>query len=172
MKKFAAILLILFGQAIVVSGQADTIRIIDQQVEKINANRNLTVREFDANEVYGRVFDGGGFVKIYLENNEIKKIEEEIGQSFGRVGTIIYFSNGKPIKVIDTEENFKLKADQSAFDYTKLVKVFEAAIYIFDWDLDRSETKIEGKRILSDGTCATFEYDAKIDVVKELLRKK
>jgi hypothetical protein len=172
MKKFTAILSILLGQVIVVLGQADTSRNIDLEVDKINSHRNLTIKEFDANVAYDRVFDGGGLIKIYLDNHEIKKIEEQIGLSFGRIGATIYFSNGKPIKIIDTEENFKLKSDQTTFDYSQLDRVFEATIYIFDWDLDRNQTMIKGKRNLSEGTCAISEYEGTIDIAKRLLNKK
>ena len=160
------------GQGIVAFGQTDSLEIIDVEVHKINANQNLTIKEFDANEAYERIFDGDGLIRIYLDNNEIKKIEEEIGLSFGRIGTAIYFSKGEPIKIIDTEENFKLKSDQATFDYSKLDKVFEATIYIFDWDLDRNQTMIKGKRNLSEGTCAIFEYEGTIDTAKKLLNKK
>ena len=172
MKKFATIILILLGPVIIALGQTDSLKIIDKEVEKINSNRNLTIKEFDANEAYGRVFDGGGRIKIYLDNNEIKKIEEQIGLSFGRIGTTIYFSKGKPIKITDSEENFKLKSDQTPFDYSQLERVFEATIYIFDWDLDRNQTMIKGKRNLSEGTCAIFEYEGTIDTAKKLLDKK
>ena len=172
MKKVSAILLILLGQAILVHGQSDSLKTIDFEVEKINSNRHLTVKEFDANAAYGQVFDGGGVIKIYLDNNEIKKIEEQIGLSFGRLGTTIYFFKGKPIKIIDREENFKLKSDQATFDYSILDQVFEAIIYIFDWDSDRSHAVIKGKRNKSEGTCAIFEYEGTIDTARKLLDKK
>jgi hypothetical protein len=173
MKKLITIFLILAGGAIIALGQTDSLKTIDNEVERINSNPNLTIEEYDANEVYGRVFDGGGLIKIYLDDNsDIKKIEEEIGLSFGRVGTTIYFSKGKPIKIIDSEENFKLKSDQTSVDYSHLDRVFEATIYIFDWDLDRNQTMIKGKRILSEGTCGIFEYEKTIDTAKKLLEKK
>src|SRR5688572_23032682 len=101
LKKFTTILLILLAQTIVLFGQPDSLKAIDAEVNRIDSNPNLTIKEFDANEAHGRVFDGGGFIKIYLVNNEIKKIEENLGLSFGRIGTIIYFSDGQPIKIVD-----------------------------------------------------------------------
>ncbi|MGD1958104.1 MAG: hypothetical protein ACFB2Y_04590 [Fulvivirga sp.] len=99
------------------------------------------------------------------------KIEEEIGLSFGRLTTIIYFENGEPIKIIDREENYKWREDQSGWDYTELNQVFQAHIYIFDWEMDNNQTVKKGERNLSEGTCAIFEYEPLIELGRELVQK-
>lgn len=78
---------------------------------------------------------------------------------------------GKPIKIIETEENFKLKPDQTTFDYSQLKTVFQATIYIFNWDPDSNQTIIKGKRNLSEGTCALSEYEGTIEAAKKLLKE-
>lgn len=172
MKTLATILILLVGQITVSLGQSVSLENIDFEADKINANKNLTIKEFDASEVYGQTFDGGGLIRIHFDKDHIKKIGQEIGLSFGRVRTTIYFSQGKPIKIIDAEDNFELKPDQSTIDYTKLQEVFKATIYIFDWETDLNKTMIEGKRNLSEGTCSIFEYEGTIDIAKKLLKKK
>ncbi len=83
--------------------------------------------------------------------------------------TIIYLKNGQPIKLIDREQNYKVKDDQSGLDYSKLNQVFEASIYIFNWDKGDSEMIKKGERKFSEGTCSNFEYEPLVDRVKKLV---
>lgn len=152
-------------------GQSEPITLIQKVVDKIESNTTLTVKEVDATEVYNRAFDGGGIIKIFTDQKVLVKIEEEIGLSFGRLTTIIYFENGEPIKIIDREENYKWREDQSGWDYTELNQVFQADIYIFDWEMDNNQTVKKGERNLSEGTCAIFEYEPLIELSRELVQK-
>jgi hypothetical protein len=151
-------------------GQEDSLQIIDDAVLEIDSNKSLILKEFDAIEVYGHAFDGGGVIQIYSDSNSIVKVYEQIGLSYGRVTTIIYFSKGIPIKIIDSEENFAMNEDGTGLDYTKLTTVFKAEIYIFDWENAISKSVLTGKRNLSEGTCGIFEYEGLIDKAKDLLK--
>ncbi|MDN4167095.1 hypothetical protein QWY31_16410 [Cytophagales bacterium LB-30] len=164
--------IILGGLYFICHGQDERVSRINNVIRQINKNDKLTITEFDANEVYGQVSDGGGIIKVYSDKKEIIKIEQEIGVSFGRLTTIIYVTAGKPIKIIDREEIFKFKDDQTGWDYTKLTKVFEATIYIFDWDIDDSKVIYNGKRVLSEGTCSNFEYEPLLETVQKLIDKR
>ena len=171
MKKLAIIsLLLLVG--LNGFGQEDSLKIIDDAVFDIDSNKSLILKEYDATEVYGHShsFDGGGVIQTYSDANSIVKIYEQIGLSYGSVTTIIYFSNGTPIKIIDSEGNFALKEDGKGLDYTKLNEVFKAEIYIFDWEKDSNKTIITGKRNQSEGTCGIFEYEGLIDKAKDLTK--
>jgi hypothetical protein len=173
MRTFTTTLLILFSQSLIVLGQPDSLKIIDVEVDKIDATLDLTTKEFDAGEIYGHGFEGGGWIKVYLDGNETKKIDQQFGLSFGRIRTTIYFANGKPIKIIDSEENFIFSSDQTSINYSKgLTQVLEATIYIFNWNLDRNQTIIKAKRNLSDGPRAVSEYERTIDIAKKLVNKK
>lgn len=153
-------------------GQDARTKQIDISVGLINSNDKLTLNEIDANEVYNQTFDGGGTIKIYSDSDNIFKIEQEIGLSYGRQTTIIYLTNGKPIQIIDREENFKLKDDKTTLDYSKLTQVFEATIYVFNWDKGDSKVNYKGKRVLSEGTCSNFEYEPLIEIAVKQLEKK
>jgi hypothetical protein len=142
---------------------------IDAAIRLINNNGKLILKEIDANEVYGHTFDGGGTIKIYSERDIIVKIEQQIGLSCGRVTTTIYLAKGKPIQVIDREENFPFTSDSTGLDYTKLKQVFEATIYVFNWDQDNSKVYYKGKRVLSEGTCSNFEYEPLIEIARKHL---
>ncbi len=107
----------------------------------------------------------------YLDKKGLQKIGQEIGVSFERLTTVLYFENGHPIKLIDREENFKWLEDQAGWDYSELNKVFQADIYIFDWEMDNNKTIKEGKRNLSEGSCAVFEYEQLIELGQELINK-
>lgn len=171
MKHISITLIIIVGLLTNVLGQADSLSIIKQKVENIDNSESLQVETFDAVEVYGNNFDGDGVIKIYSDDTGIRKIFDEVGLSFGRITTVVYLEKGTPIMIIDKEENFPVKVDQSGLDYTQLKKVFEAKIYIFDWNNDLSKTVFEGERNLSEGTCSTFEYEGVIETALDLLKK-
>jgi len=163
---------ILVGLNCTCNGQDQRIKQIDKAVRLINNNDKLTIREFDANEIYGHVFDGGGKIKVYTDKTDILKIDQQVVLNYGRVTTIIYLENGKPIQIIDREENFKTKDGLVIWDYSKLTNVFEAIIYIFEWDSDDSKVIYNGERIFSEGTCSNLDYEPLIETVQKLLDKK
>lgn len=150
--------------------QTDLMRTIDKQVEQINSGQGLLKRGFNANLIYDRIFDGGGQIDVYLRDEQLVKIEQSIGLSYGLLTTIIYLKDGHPIKIIDREENYKTKDDQSGFDYTKLIEVFEASIYVINWDNDDSKILKKGERKFSEGVCSNLDYDPLIDSVNKLLK--
>ena len=154
-----------------VFGQADQVKAIDRMVAKIENNQELKSKEFDAAEVFGHTFDGGGTITIHTVQNKAKKIEQVIGLSYGRVTTVIYLDVGKPIKIIETEENFPVLTNQTGLDYSQLKKIFEASIYVFDWDGDNAKTIIKGERKLSKGTCALFDYEPIIEMAAGLIKE-
>ena len=104
-------------------------------------------------------------VKVWRNEKQICKVVEEIGLSYGRVKTVIFFSKGLPIKIIETEENFGYKNDE--LDYGKLNEVFQATIYIYDWENDESKIEIIGKRVMSEGGCTNVDYEPIIKRAKK-----
>lgn len=150
--------------------QTDLVSTIDKQVEQINSDRGLIRKQFNANQVYDKIFDGGGQIDVYLRGEQLVKIEESIGLSYGLVTTIIYLKDGHPIKIIDREENYITKDDQSGFDYSKLTLVFEASIYVVNWDNDDSKIKKKGERKFSEGLCSNLDYEPLVDSVNKLLK--
>ena len=87
----------------------------------------------------------------------------------GGLGIFFYLKDGRPIKIIDREENFKIKDDQSGLDYTKLNQVFEASIYVVNWDKDDSKILRKGERKFSEGVCSNLDYEPLVDRVKKLI---
>jgi len=163
---------ILVGLHCTSNGQDQRIKQTDNDVKFINNNDKLTIKEFDANEIYGHIFDGGGKIKVYTDKTDIVKIDQQVVINYGRVTTIIYLANRKPIQIIDREENFETKDGLTIWDYSKLAKVFEATIYIIDWDRDDSKVIYNGERIFSEGTCSNLEYEPLIEIVLKLLGNK
>jgi hypothetical protein len=162
--------IILSGLCLFCVGQNERTKQIDVAVGLINSHARLTLKEFDAKEIYKQNFDGGGVIKLYSEEGKVRKIEQEITLSFGRVTTIVYLENLEPIQIIEREEDYVFKDDQTTLDHSKLNQVFEAIIYVIDWDKDDSFVVIEGKRVLSEGTCSNYEYEPLIDIAQKVLR--
>ena len=152
-------------------GQSQSVEAIKHIVAKIDTDGTLTMKEFDIEKLYNQTFDGGGRIVIGYNQNELKKIKEEIGTSFGRVTTIIYLNNGTPVKVIEREENFKWKEDDSGWDYSELHQVFQADYFIFNWEMDEMKIIKTGQPNLSDRTCAVYEHAPLIERALELMKK-
>lgn len=163
MRKTFVIILTLIG--LVTFGQENKLDRIDYKVNFIESDSTLTESEFDWVKLTGIVTDGGGILKLWWNKNQISKIVEEIGLSYGRIRTTIYLESGLPIKIIETEENFGRKNGE--LNYTELNEVFKVTVYVFDWENDESIIERVGKRVLSEGNCSTFDYEPILDRAKK-----
>lgn len=150
-------------------GQENKLDRIEDEVNSINSDSTITKLEFDWTELTGITTDGGGILKVWQNENQICKIVEEIGLSYGRVKTSIYLQNGIPIKIIETEENFGHKNGE--LDYNELKEVFRANIYVFDWENDNGKIERIGKRILSEGSCSNFDYEPILERAKKTIKQ-
>ncbi|OAD90784.1 hypothetical protein A7A78_13810 [Aequorivita soesokkakensis] len=167
MKKTLLTILTLVG--FVTYGQENKLVRIDEEVTLIESNSTLTKTEFDLVKLTGISTDGGGVLKIWKNKNQIFKIVEEAGLSYGRIRTTIYLQNGFPIKIIETEENFGYK--NGKLNYNEIKEVFKATIYIFDWETDDNEIKRIGKRVMSEGNCSNFDYEPILERAEKALSK-
>jgi len=138
---------------------------INEKATEIENNTKLTQAEYNLSEFVEIITDGGGILKVWRHDNQIYKIHEEVGLSYGRITNIIYLDNDLPIKIIETEENFGNKNGE--IDYNELKEVFRANIYVFDWENDDVEIEQIGKRVLSEGSCSTFDYEPIIKRAKK-----
>ena len=160
--------LILFWTALPSYGQSTRVDEINDEVKAIDSDVTIKIKEFDAAEVYGHTSDGGGKIKIYQKDGQIRKIEEQTGLSFGRITTIIYLVDSKPILITDREENFK-RNDDGSFNYSSLREVFEARLYMADGELVDAIKK--GARAMSEGTDEVGEYLSKIEMAEGLIHE-
>lgn len=168
MKKAFAI--ILFSIGLVMFGQENRLEQIDHQMNSINSNAELSFSEYDWGKLTGIATDGGGILKVWMNNNIMYKIVEEIGLSYGRRTTTIYLINQTPIKVIETEENFERTND--GYKHSKLEEVFKKEFYVFDWELAEGKIKTTGKRVMSEGGCSHFEdYEPILERAKKAILK-
>ncbi|WP_405207155.1 hypothetical protein [Aquimarina sp. LLG6339-5] len=159
MKKIFTSILFLIG--LLTFGQKNNPEQIDLKVNSIDSNSELTITEFDWVELTGMTTDGGGILKVWRNNNNIHKVVQEIGLSYGRIRTTIYLTNGVPIKVIETEENFERTDD--GLNYSKLNQVFKQEFFVFNWEMGEGEYEKTGKRVMSEGGCSHFDYEPIIE---------
>ncbi len=148
-------------------GQENKLDRIKSEVNSINSDSTLTKSEFDWTKLTGITTDGGGILEVWRNENQICKIVEEIGLSYGRIKTTIYLQNGIPIKIIETEENFGHKNGE--VNYNELNEVFTSTIYVFDWENDESKIERIGERVLSEGNCSTFDYEPILERAKKAI---
>ena len=148
-------------------GQENGLDQIEKEVNFIESDSTLTESEFEGNELTGITTDGGRTLKVWRRKKQICKVIEEIGLSYGRIRTTIYLDNENPIKIIETEENFVHKDDK--LNYNELNEVFRATIYVFDWENDDGKIERTGQRVLSEGSCSTFDYKPIIERAKKAI---
>lgn len=165
MKSVFVIILALIG--FLAFGQEKSLDQIDNEVKSIESNSTLVVKEFDWVRLTGITADGGGILKVWRNEKQFCKIVEEIGLSYGLIRTVIYLVNEIPIKIIETEENFG--HENGELNYKEINEVFRATIYVFDWENDESKIERTGKRVLSEGTCSTFDYESTIERAKKAM---
>ena len=167
MKKTFSIVILLIGT--IVLSQENKLEKLDNIVNSIEKEEDLKLTEFDWTKLTNINTDGGGILRVWKNETEICKIVEEIGLSYGRIRTIIYLENEKPVKIIETEENFERKNNE--LNYNKLKEVFKAEIYVFDWENDKREIIRTGRRNMSEGNCSTFDYESIIERAKKAVKK-
>ena len=148
--------------------QSRTVDELDALVVKIDNNPNLDSIVLDANEVYNQTFDGGGNYILFSIRDSLVKVRSEIGTSYGRFTTVLYLQDQIPLKIIEKEENFIWKDEDSSWDYSQINTVFKAVIYVTDYSNADTHTIKEGQRVLTEGACGLFEYDPAIERAKKL----
>ncbi len=161
MKTIFSFFLILIG--FISFGQEDKVAQIDSKINLIDSDSTLIETEYDWIELTGITTDGGGILKVWKKENQIYKIYEEVGLSYGRIRTTMYLENEMPIKIIETEENFVHINNE--LNYNKLNEVFKVEFYVFDWENDDCKIYTTGKRVMSEGELL-FEYEPLIERAK------
>lgn len=165
MKNHILFLLIFIG--FISFGKEKSLDQVECLVYAIDSDTTLIKLEYDWMELSEYTTDGGGVLKVWRDKEQIRKIVEEIGLSYGQVKTTIYLQDDLPIKIIETEENFGFQDGE--INYTELFEVYSAEIYVYDWEMDDSEIVQKGKRNLSDGTCSMYEYESVIELAKKTM---
>lgn len=148
-----------------------SISVIDSVVSDIDNDASLSHVQFDGKEVWSQTFDGGAEFDIWSNDSCIRKISSNVRTSYGMNEVIIYLDDNIPIKFIETEYNFPIDSSLS-FDFSKLIKVYQYIYYVHNWDMDLGESFEEGKRVLSEGSCAIYEFEPLIDKAHQLLSTK
>ncbi len=142
-------------------GQEKAIISIDDEVRSIEANEALNKKAFDWAELQGISTDGGGILEVWWKGSQIYKVKEEVGLSFGSVTKTIYLKTGKPIKIIETEENFEQTSN--GFNYEDLKEVYKEIVYVFDWENytwknpKLSKKQIGKRKFSEDGGCKWYD---------------
>jgi len=164
LKKILVTIFILLGFQTFGQNKVDR---INDEVYSIEKNDTLKLSEYNWTKLTGIKTDGGGILNVWQNDNQICKIVEEIGVSYGRVKTIMYLQNGLPIKIIETEENFE--RTEQGFNHKKLNEVFKVIIHVLDWEMDEDKTRQIGQRVLSEANCAAYDYISIIERAKKAI---
>jgi hypothetical protein len=167
--KYLAFVLFLTVSFSSYSQELDSIA-IKELVQEINNTQGLDSTYHNWSELTGIHTDGGAELISWRNKGELVKVYQQVGLSFGRLTTIIYLHDDKPIMAIETEENFELD-DQGEIDYRVLKVVFQEINYYYkevpaasgEYDLDYWQV---GKRVLSEQYCSSSEFLYPVKLVK------
>ncbi|WP_405384067.1 hypothetical protein [Maribacter sp. LLG6340-A2] len=150
--------------------QKNTVEDINNYVQNIDSNSELKLNEYDWNKITDSHIDHGAILKIWKKENQIVKIEEQFGASYGRYSRLIYLKDNKQVKGIETEENFGFKNNE--IDYSSLNIQFRMEVYVtgFNKMIEEYEFEVqkEGKRKMTETYCDLNSVFAILDEIKDL----
>lgn len=134
---------------------------IKNLVHEIENNRGLDSANHNWSEMTGVYPDGGFEFVTWYNGEELVKVYLQVGLSYGRLTTIIYLDDSKPIMTIETEENFNLN-NEGEIDLSRLNLVFREVTFLYKEDPAGSgeydlEYRTMGKRVFSDPYCSSSE---------------
>ncbi|AZJ34539.1 hypothetical protein [Tenacibaculum singaporense] len=146
---------------------------IRTEFQRINSSNQLETVELFNEEFMEYRADGGGQLTGYFDNNNLVKITEWVGPTYGSIITESYFKDNQLFFVYQKENKFKDILDSSGkwigLDASKEETKFEGRYYFYNKILIKKITK--GKRMFAQ----VFEQTKFLEHVNstaELLRKK
>ncbi len=172
LKKILSIILTLIG--FLAYGQQTEVDRIIKEVDSIESDTTLVLNEFNLSELSGILTDGDGIIKVWRRGDQILKVQEEIGFSYGQLETTFYLKDEEVIKIIEIEENFPWTNNE--IDLSKLEEVFRIDIFVFGPDKNINglydfELKRIGHRVFSDGFCELSDFFSSLDRAEKAIGK-
>lgn len=158
-----ALLCLLFSFALLAHGQDRPLRkmrpntAIDQiraEFQRINAQKDLEIRQLESEDFMEQQTDGGAKLTAYFEGESLCKMVRWVGVSQGFQVTEYYLKNGHLFFIYDKEVRFGSKLDAAGnwqdFDYQKTETAFEGRYY---WQGENLIRNLEsGSRMISPGS--------------------
>ena len=138
--------------------KSDLIKTIRKDFQAINADTTLKKVELDEEEFLENTYDGGAEMIGFYKENDLVKIYEWVGLSYGNSTREFYFKHDKLFFVYEKFQSFVVDNKTNEIDHGKVRTTFEGRYYFSDKKL--IDQKLSGQR--------TFE-DKNHDMVKELL---
>lgn len=111
-----------------------------KSVQLIDSTKDYEIITLNNEEFLGHTTDGGGQLTGYFKDNEVSKIIERVGLSYGAMNLEYYFLNGKLIFVNEREGNFPDSNNDGTLNHTKLETVFQKHYYFHEEKLIDSQT--------------------------------
>lgn len=106
---------------------------IKRAVAEIDHDRSHSVDTIDAYLIYEIAFDGGGEVTFHFRGEELVKVRQILGLSWGRVSDEYYFQDDTLMFHRECEELFPITTDGSGLDHSRLVTSFVGTHYVWTW---------------------------------------
>jgi hypothetical protein len=150
------------------------IKNIQKSVQNVNTLKDLKVTFFD-NEYFlthgYHPTDNGRELKAFYHNQDLVKLEESVGMSYGRLIYRYYFADDKLVFIYKTEEDFLYDENLEALDYSKLEVGFEKKYYFYN---DRLIKIVTGEKGMYSQSHNETIYDilSSLKVLEDLLIQK
>lgn len=146
---------------------------IRTEFQRINSSNQLETVELFNEEFMEYRADGGGQLTGYFDNNNLVKITEWVGPTYGSIITESYFKDNQLFFVYQKENKFKDILDSSGewigLDASKEETKFEGRYYFYNKILIKKI--IKGKRMFAQVFDKT-KFLEHVNSTAELLRKK
>jgi len=131
-----------------VFAQNKKIKEIRKKFQTINRDTTYSTLTLNNEEFLEQMTDGGGQLTGYFKYQNIDKIHERIGLSYGVLTREYYLEEGQLIFVFEKEDTFPYVDSLAALDYTKTETAFEGRYYFDNGKLIK--TKIKGEKRFPD----------------------
>lgn len=173
MQNIKLLLVVLIVPFLGVSQNIDeTILKIRKEFQRINSNTTLKKIDLYNEEFMEYIPDGGGQITGCFENDDLVKITEWMGPSYGVIITEYYLKDGDIFFAYQKENKFKDVFDASGdwmhFDTSKLEIKFEGRYYFENRKLIKELNK---GNPLFDRTFKETEFLEQANIYAEILKK-
>ena len=115
--------------------------------------------------------DRGAEVIILYDSTGIRKVKFTIGISNGMTEKVIYYENGQPMMITETNYAFPYDEDRGDFDYDNIEEKCHIKLFIKDPNVDKASSGYYGECNITKDRLHPSDYQWEMDLVKKLFER-
>lgn len=146
-------LTIMFTLPLSAQAKSGLIATIKKDFRAINTDKTLTKKTLSNEEFMENITDGGGELTGFYKKENLVKIIEWVGLSYGNRTREFYFKDNRLFFVYEKFQSFVINDSTGEMDHAKVKTTFEGRYYFSNTKV--IEQKITGKRTFEDESAGT-----------------